>query len=88
MIILLKLDKQFSIDQFEPTVSQSTVSSPPSGEAAWSIRGSASDDGRTSSTRFDCHSVMYRVLWSSLYLYIDISVATVGSAVGLAIVIE
>ena len=29
-IILLKLDQQFSIEQFEPTVSQSAVSSPPS----------------------------------------------------------
>ena len=29
-IILFKLAKQFSIEQFEPTVSQSTVSSPPS----------------------------------------------------------
>ena len=28
LILLLKLDKQFSIEQFEPTVSQSTVSSP------------------------------------------------------------
>ena len=26
---LLKLDKQFSVERFEPTVSQSTVSSPP-----------------------------------------------------------
>ena len=29
LILLLKLDKYFSIEQFEPTVSQSTVSSPP-----------------------------------------------------------
>ena len=28
-ILVLKLDKQFSIEQFEATVSQSTVSSPP-----------------------------------------------------------
>ena len=30
LIILSKLDKEFSIEQFEPTVSQSTVPSPPS----------------------------------------------------------
>ena len=30
-ILLLKLDKQFSIEQFEPTVSRSTVPSPPLG---------------------------------------------------------
>ena len=29
LILLLKLDKQFPIEQFEPTVSQSTVPSPP-----------------------------------------------------------
>ena len=29
LILLLKLDKQFSIEQFEPTVSQSTVPFPP-----------------------------------------------------------
>ena len=29
LIILSKLDKQFSIERFEPTVSQSTVPSPP-----------------------------------------------------------
>ena len=30
LIILLRLDKQFSIEQFEPTASQSAASSPPS----------------------------------------------------------
>ena len=29
LILLLKLDKQVSVEQFEPTVSQSTVPSPP-----------------------------------------------------------
>ena len=29
LILLLKLDKQFPVEQFEPTVSQSTVPSPP-----------------------------------------------------------
>ena len=30
LLLSLKLDKQFSIEQFEPTASRSTVSSPPS----------------------------------------------------------
>ena len=30
LILLLKLDRQFSVEQFEPSVSQSTVPSPPS----------------------------------------------------------
>ena len=29
LVLLLKLGKQFSVEQFEPTVSQSAVSSPP-----------------------------------------------------------
>ena len=29
LILLLKVDKQFPVEQFEPTVFQSTVSSPP-----------------------------------------------------------
>ena len=36
LILLLKLDKQFSIKQFEPTVSQLAVSSPPLIESLWS----------------------------------------------------
>ena len=35
LIILLELDKQFSIEQFEPTVSQSTIPSPPLRKGEW-----------------------------------------------------
>ena len=34
LCVLLNLDKQFSVEQFEPTVSQSTVPSPPSYDRA------------------------------------------------------
>ena len=86
LILLLKLDKQFPVEQFEATVYQSTVPSPPLLDIAPTIPGRGAEDlqgchecllrrCRRAKSQPHCrilHGLIYAYLHTHIYIYIYI----------------